>query len=624
MIMKGTTKTKFLIVLQSFFCLVLSLLISLPAQAALSDAILDFYDKNGIYYYNPIGSGISCLSGNNASYSGAQIFSEATWNLIQANQPFYEAAADKYGFAWQIIAAIHYKEYSNQRGNPTNGQGAYQLYSYTDGGTNSNAFYPAGDISDEEFQRQTDIAASIISNIASTYNLDLSTTSGIKGLFFHYNGAAGKYIQKARNMGFSEEDAQNGEGSPYVMNRFDELRDPTSSGMSPYWPGMYVSDGKWSDTATTQRFGAFVAYTALGGSTSGGECSSGGLIAGGMTLAQAQEFMAIYKDLQDEYRNCRTSYCSPWRIQYIPVCGTAYSNCVGFSQYFINRYTTIGDSLAPDGSSGGVGGLPDGNQVVSRLLNAYPNLFTNGGTTPRAYAIFSTTAQSGENHTGVVLGIDVSRGKIIIGEAGCGNYNFTGAHEYSLDKFSNGNYIYAYTDAIVKLSSSGSSGGSPGSSPSGDDNATDGSNVTIIGDSITEGSKAQIQAKLPYVDINSVVGRQFSTGISIAKSMTLRKKVVFALGTNSSSLSPSQINEAIETIGPDREIYFVTNYGKADYTNNNTFLKAAANDNSNVHIIDWAGAVAADPEKYLANDGIHPSSSGRQLFANLIEAAVNN
>ena len=239
---RKSLKTKVLATIKIALCAVSTLLVPLPAYAAPSDDILDYYAKNGIYYYNPTGSGVSCVSGSNASYSGAQVFSEATWNLIQENQPFYQAAAEKYGFPWQIIAAIHYKEYSNQRGNPANGQGVYQLYSYTDGGKNSNAFYPAGPVSDDEFQRQTDIAASIINNMAS--DLDLNTTSGVKRLFFRYNGVAGRYITKAKNMGFSDEDAKNGEGSPYVMNRFDPPRDPSSNSMSPKWPGMFVGDGQ--------------------------------------------------------------------------------------------------------------------------------------------------------------------------------------------------------------------------------------------------------------------------------------------------------------------------------------------------------------------------------------------
>ena len=45
------------------------------------------------------------------------------------------------------------------------GQGIYQLYTYTAGGTNSNAFLPAGPVSDDEFARQTDIATSIMKDM---------------------------------------------------------------------------------------------------------------------------------------------------------------------------------------------------------------------------------------------------------------------------------------------------------------------------------------------------------------------------------------------------------------------------------------------------------------------------
>lgn len=609
-------KTKFRRLVQCTLSLLLTVLITQPTHATISNNMLDFFNENGIYYYDPTGSGITCVAGNNASYSGAQVFSSATWELIQANQPFYEEATAQYGYPWQVLAAVHYKEYGNQRGNPSNGQGAYQLYSYTAGGSNANAFYPAGAISDEEFQRQSNIAAGILNDMAAGEGLDLNDSGDIKRLFFKYNGTASKYYNRAISMGYSEEDAHNGEGSPYVMNRFDPQRDPTSSEMSPLWRGMYVGDGQWSDTATTTSFGAFVAYTALGGATSGGECSDGGLIAGGMNFQQAQEFMQIYKNLQDEWKDCRSSFCSPWRIQYIAACGTAYSNCVGLSQYFINRYTTIGNDLAPDGSSGGVGGLPDGNQVVSRLLNSYPGSFTDGGTTPRPYAIFSTTAQSGRNHTGVILGVDIANNKVYTGEAGCGNYNFTGAYEYSLSEMSNGNYIYAYTDMIVKLGNEGNENNTDG----------EGGDLTIIGDSITVGAANKIKSYYPNADINAKVSRQFTEGISIAEGLNLRQNVVFALGTNNTNLTTAQIESAISAIGNDKNIYFITNYrsdNPSAYDNNNQNLQSAANNNPNIHIIDWAASASANPSRYISSDHIHPTAAGQQLFADLIHQALN-
>lgn len=161
--------------------------------------------------------------------------------------------------------------------------------------------------------------------------------------------------------------------------------------------------------------------------------------------------------------------------------------------------------------------------------------------------------------------------------------------------------------------------------PSGSDGTNvSGSNVTIIGDSITEGSKSQILVKLPNAEINSEVGRQFSTGIDIAKSINLRSVLVFALGTNNTNLTAAQVQEVIDLAGPTRSVYFVTNYGTNDYTNNNRILNDAASKNSNVNIINWASSVASNPSKYISSDGVHPTADGKELFAQLIANAVTS
>lgn len=420
-----------------------------------SQQTLNFYGINGIYYYNPNGSSDSnCVSGSNSNYSGAQVLDDATSSAIQANQAFYKEAADKYGFDWRIIAAIHIMENSAKRANPSNGQGAYQLYSYTNGGKNSNAFLPAGQISDEEFQRQTDIMAELIANNYGA-GLDLSSAAGIKTLFFRYNGTAQKYIDKAIAMGFDGTAANTGEGSPYVMNKYDAMRDPSSSNMSPDWPGMYVGDGKWSDTATSSRPGAYTIYVAMGGTDGGSvmECyiigaNGGRLVAGanGMTLQEAQEFMQAYKnavrgvsdaDLKTLYGMTGNS-CSG---------GIAY-NCVSFSRYFINMYTNdyITNHITV--------GLGNGADIVGSLISGNYG-FTDGGNIPQVYSIFSTSSGSTMcgtkacGHTGVVLGINTNTNTIIIGEAACGSgESGIKAREESLTTFMSSSYRYAYPNKV--------------------------------------------------------------------------------------------------------------------------------------------------------------------------------
>lgn len=432
----------------------LTVILTLPTSA-LTSSEWDTFNAYGTPWYNPQGFSNSCISGSNATYSGANIFSNSEISAITANQPFYEAATRKYGFEWQILAAIHSMEYSSQRSNPSNGQGAYQLYSYTAGGKNSNAFLPAGAISDEEFTRQSEIAASVIKNKANSAGLDLSNGDDIKRLFFLYNGTSSYYIQKALDMGFSQEQANNGEGSPYVMNRYDDQRDPTSPNVSPYWKGKYTSDGNYDPEASMgTRFGAYVKYLALGGggTSSAGYCVGGGnLVTGGMTLEQAKVFMAEYRSITPQEWGTNGEI-GPYNISATTCSGGDLANCVAFVKYFINRYTTY------SAQQYGIGAIGNGGDVVSNLLSRSAGGFVNGSTIPRPYAVFSTRKGStmcGDvvcGHTGIVLGIDTASNQIIIGEAGCGQpLSWADAHVYKLDEYTSGNYTYAYTDGILNL-----------------------------------------------------------------------------------------------------------------------------------------------------------------------------
>lgn len=178
------------------------------------------------------------------------------------------------------------------------------------------------------------------------------------------------------------------------------------------------------------------------------------------------------------------------------------------------------------------------------------------------------------------------------------------------------------------ISSSGGAGGLTSSS-------SDGSNVTIIGDSITVGSEAKIRELLPKADIRAQESKQFYTGtsenpggVAILKELidnnSLRDVLVYALGTNSSGVTESQAKEIVDLAGSSRKVVFVTNYTTLnDYLgNNNTFTKVK-NEESNVLIADWKAAIESDALKYLGDDGIHPNDEGRGLFASIIANAIN-
>lgn len=279
---------------------------------------LYYYGLNGIYHYNGNGSLSNCGSANggNQNYAGAVVWSDAEFEMISENQAIYEEAAEMYDFPWEVLAVLHSMETALRRYNPANGQGVYQLYSYTGGGTNANRFEP-GPISEEEFRRQTIIAAGVVNGMVG----DLNDNDNVKKLFFKFNGMSSKYIQKALNMGFSQSEAENGEGSVYVMNRYDEQRDPASLNMSPYWPGRYVTDGNYVEGSTSMVFGAYVKYEALRGTAFCPE-GSGQIVETALLLSwdghghskddPKPEYITAMKEVGTYFAPCRSSGdCAP-------------------------------------------------------------------------------------------------------------------------------------------------------------------------------------------------------------------------------------------------------------------------------------------------------------------------
>jgi hypothetical protein len=168
----------------------------------------------------------------------------------------------------------------------------------------------------------------------------------------------------------------------------------------------------------------------------------GGLASGGMSLLEAKQLMQLYKNLEPNSWDPGTAG-TIYNINGTDCSGGPLANCVAFSQYFINRYTTKQYTYTANGSG-----------VVSSLIGLG---FTDGGHTPKVYSVFSQSTGSmmcGETpcgHTGVVLGIDTNNNKIIIGEAACGNtLDWADAREYDLVEYSNDAYTYAYTDNFLE------------------------------------------------------------------------------------------------------------------------------------------------------------------------------
>ena len=175
-----------------------------------------------------------------------------------------------------------------------------------------------------------------------------------------------------------------------------------------------------------------------------------------MTLAEAEKFMSGYRNEADKMAKGNLRYDGAFIHDSGCPSGTM-NNCSAFVQWFLNRYTTLG------GESQNKVPISQGSRAVSNYLSKFSSL-TDGGKTPRVYAIVSMGPKTGKadgwsNHTGIVLGIDEANNRIIIGEASCGMSNgkrnyAPRAKAYSLKQYTNNSSsygpTYAYTDNVLK------------------------------------------------------------------------------------------------------------------------------------------------------------------------------
>lgn len=241
--------------------------LSESANRALNYGANWFNPESAGSLYCEVSTGIS--SATNFDYAGNQILSDAQIAAIQENSPIYKQAAQKVDIPWQMIAVIHLRETGLKLYNPSNGQGVYQ---FVDG---NGGPYPTGDVDEAEFLRQTILAAEFIkSKAALNYpaNRTLTATSGpevIKDTFFGYNGRSAAYVRQAQTLGYSATEGY--EGSPYVMNKADAIRDPLVNETT--W-GQIKTDFGGLVYPANNDYGAYVVYASIAGVSLSGDCSS--------------------------------------------------------------------------------------------------------------------------------------------------------------------------------------------------------------------------------------------------------------------------------------------------------------------------------------------------------------
>ncbi len=146
--------------------------------------------------------------------------------------------------------------------------------------------------------------------------------------------------------------------------------------------------------------------------------------------------------------------------------------------------------------------------------------------------------------------------------------------------------------------------------------------VTMIGDSVMLGAAPSLLERLPDCVIDAKVSRQVVQADDVLSSLesqdAVGQTVVIALGTNG-PFRTEKGQALIDRLGSGRTIYWVTVYGRelTWQEDSNATIRALAENNENVRLIDWAQA-ASEHAEWICSDGIHLSVEGRAGYAGVV------
>lgn len=396
---------------------VVTVLVLPVSTYALSESQLDFYAQNNILFYDP--SAINCDYASLGAFNGT-----STEGLSNQQAAFVDTYHDiaatlsiEYGIPWEAVMAQGILESAS-------GTTAFAI--------ERNNFFGIGAFdSDPNKARSFDTPEEGWRG----YYENIKNTSVYRSYGVFSGDAITDpyvYIQVIKNAGYATDMNYVAKATPLItaiIARSVENGWESSAELANTHPEMLENA---ANNASGEGSSAAAKSIAVCSSYAG----AGELISGGMTLSDARQFMEPYRSISPRNYGETGAYLSKWRINNVSSCTSDLENCVAFVQYFICEYTSV--CMA----------LPDGKDVVRTLLKSGKG-FSDNGTTPKVYSIFSTNSP-GKNHTGVVLGIDEARGKIIIGEAGCNaSFDWTTAHEYELSEYTSGRYVYASTDGLI-------------------------------------------------------------------------------------------------------------------------------------------------------------------------------
>ena len=155
--------------------------------------------------------------------------------------------------------------------------------------------------------------------------------------------------------------------------------------------------------------------------------------------------------------------------------------------------------------------------------------------------------------------------------------------------------------------------------------AVQGKDITAVGDSVMLAASEALNTNYPGIYIDADVSRHYTAGLEVLQQLNasgeLRKNVFLGFGTNGSAF-PGQLEEMINLIGPDRQIFMAMPYGDREWmAQSRQEVLDAAKAHDNVYIADWCGH-AQSHQNLLFEDGVHPMPEGAQEYAKSFDEAL--
>ncbi|WP_436794369.1 acyltransferase family protein [Actinospongicola halichondriae] len=155
------------------------------------------------------------------------------------------------------------------------------------------------------------------------------------------------------------------------------------------------------------------------------------------------------------------------------------------------------------------------------------------------------------------------------------------------------------------------------------DGTPTGGPVTIIGESVTLGARAELLRRLPVSTVNAEISREFVKSVDVAELLEagdlLQPTVLVHIGNNG-VVPDGQLDRLLAIVGGRRLIVTTVSVPRRWEQQVNSSLLNFANAHDNVELLDWQAVVAA--EDGLLFDGVHLTKPGIQRYAAFLVEAI--